>query len=70
MATTVRDLVDQLKKLDPDQTIVYQYLLSEHTDLGIDSFELRAQALENSGFADSMSMSMISWLEDMDVLDT
>ena len=65
MATTVGQLIEQLKTLDPDTTVVFQYLVPEHTDFSIDEFESRAEALDYTDFADEMSIKMNEWLEEM-----
>jgi hypothetical protein len=64
--TTVKDLIDQLNTIrEKDQPIVFQYLLAEHTDLSIDEFEQRAEALDYTDFADEMSIKMNDWLSEM-----
>jgi hypothetical protein len=65
MATTVGELIEQLKTLDPDTTVVFQYLVPEHTDFSIDEFEERAEALDYTDFADEMSIKMNEWLSEM-----
>ncbi len=63
---TVKDLIDQLNTIrEKDQPIVFQYLLAEHTDLSIDEFEQRAEALDYTDFADEMSIKMNDWLSEM-----
>ena len=65
---TVKDLIEQLNTIrNKDQTVVFQYLLAEHTDLSIDEFEERAQALDYTDFADEMSVQMNEWLSEMAV---
>lgn len=64
---TVKDLIEQLNTIkDKDQTVVFQYLLCEHTDLSIDQFESRAEALDYTDFADEMSITMNEWLLEME----
>lgn len=65
MPTTAKDLIEQLSKLDPDTTVVFQYLTHEHTDFSIDDFEARATALDYTDFADEMSIKMNEWLYEM-----
>ena len=65
MATTVKQLIEQLNTLDPDTTVVFQYLVPEHTDFSIDEFEERAEALDYTDFADEMSIKMNEWLSEM-----
>ncbi len=63
---TVKDLIEQLNTIrEKDQPIVFQYLLAEHTDLSIDEFEQRAEALDYTDFADEMSIKMNDWLSEM-----
>jgi hypothetical protein len=66
MATTVGELIEQLKTLDPDTTVVFQYLTHEHTDFSIDDFESKAEALDYTNFADEMSITMNEWLAEME----
>ena len=64
MATTIRELIEQLKdEGNLDQPIFYQYLLAEHTSLSRKKFE---QALDNlpSGVWDDLSFSMESDLKE------
>lgn len=64
---TVRDLIEHLNTIpDKEQPIVFQYLLCEHTNLSIDEFESRAEALDYTDFADEMSIRMNEWLSEMD----
>ncbi len=64
---TVKDLIDQLNTIkEKDQPIVFQYLLCEHTDLSMDEFEERAEALDYTDFADEMSIVMNEWLSEME----
>jgi hypothetical protein len=65
--TTVKDLIEQLKKHDPEATVVFQYLTHEHTDYSIDEFEARAWELEYTNFGDQMSTIMNEWLADTEV---
>jgi hypothetical protein len=65
--TTARQLIEQLSKLDPDTTVVFQYLTHEHTDYSIDEFEARAWELEYTNFGDYMSNAMNEWLADTEV---
>jgi hypothetical protein len=46
---TVGELIKQLQKRDPDEPIVYQYLLCEPTDISIDDFEQASEYLADSG---------------------
>ena len=65
--TTARQLIEQLSKLDPDTTVVFQYLTHEHTNDSIDEFEARAWELEYTNFGDYMSNAMNEWLADTEV---
>ena len=65
--TTARQLIEQLGKLDPDTTVVFQYLTHEHTDYSIDEFEARAWELEYTNFGDRMTETMREWLADTEV---
>ena len=65
--TTARQLIEQLSKLDPDTTVVFQYLTHEHTDYSIDEFEARAWELEYTNFGDYMTASIKEWLADVEV---
>lgn len=66
MATTVKDLIEQLNTIkEKDQPIVFQYLLCEHTDFSIDDFESKAETLDYTDFADEMSIKMNEWLAEM-----
>lgn len=46
---TVAQLITQLQKHNPDEPIVYQYLLCEHTNYSIDDFEQASEYLADSG---------------------
>jgi RNase P/RNase MRP subunit POP5 len=65
--TTARQLIEQLSKLDPDTTVVFQYLTHEHTDYSIDEFEARAWELEYTNFGDQMTASINEWLADVEI---
>jgi hypothetical protein len=65
--TTARQLIEQLSKLDPDTTVVFQYLTHEDTDYSIDEFEARAWELEYTNFGDQMSNTFNEWLADTEV---
>ena len=65
--TTAKQLIEQLSKLDPDTTVVFQYLTYEHTDYSIDEFEARALELEYTNFGDQMSVIFNEWLADTEV---
>ena len=65
--TTARQLIEQLSKLDPDTTVVFQYLTHEHTDYSIDEFEARAWELEYTNFGDQMTDTIKEWLADTEV---
>jgi hypothetical protein len=66
---TVGELIEQLKKHDSDETVVFQYLLCEHTDLSKDVFDASADALDYTNFADDMSIKMNEWLVDVEVVN-
>lgn len=61
---TVRSLIEQLQKLDPDDTILFQYLTSEFLD-GYHEHEF-AEIVEylddNSNFADDSSEMFRAWV--------
>ena len=65
MATTVGELINQLNTIDPNTTVVFQYLIPEHTDFSVEDFEARAEALDYTDFADEMSIKMNEWLAEM-----
>lgn len=65
MATTVKDLIEQLSTIDPTTPIVFQYLLPEHTEFSTNDFSNRVEALDSTDFADDMSFQMNNWLDDM-----
>jgi hypothetical protein len=65
--TTARQLIEQLSKLDPDTTVVFQYLTHEHTDYSVDEFEARAWELEYTNFGDQMTGIFTEWLADTEV---
>jgi hypothetical protein len=67
MATTVKELIKQLNTIDPDTTVVFQYLIPEYTDFSVSEFEDRAEALDYTDFADEMSIAMTEWLKDVEV---
>lgn len=63
---TVKSLIEQLEKLDPEDTILFQYLTSEFLD-GYHEHEF-AELVEylddNSTFADDSSSMFRSWLQE------
>jgi hypothetical protein len=65
VATTVGELINQLNTIDPNTTVVFQYLIPEHTDFSVEDFEARAEALDYTDFADEMSIKMNEWLAEM-----
>ena len=65
MATTVRQLINYLQDEDQDATVVFQYILAEHIDMDEDEFEEKADALEDTSFADASSEYIKTWILDM-----
>jgi hypothetical protein len=62
---TVGKLIELLKLSDPDEPIVFQFLLAEHTNYSASEFEAIADHLENSGaFGDDTARTLKSWCEE------
>jgi hypothetical protein len=63
---TVKSLIEQLQLLDPEDTILFQYLTSEFAD-GYHEHEF-AELVEylddNSSFADDSASMFYSWLQE------
>jgi phage/plasmid-associated DNA primase len=65
MATTIAQLIEHLKTEDQNATVVFQYVLAEHTDWDEDDFEDRATLLDSSGFPDESASYIKQWLADI-----
>jgi hypothetical protein len=61
---TVQNLIDQLQKNhDPDEQIIYQYVVQEHTDLDEIEFpEVAEYLMDNDNFADETSEMFTGWI--------
>lgn len=61
---TVGRLIDLLKLSDPDEPIVFQFLLAEHTNYSPEEFEAIADHLEDSdAFGDDTARVLKDWCE-------
>jgi hypothetical protein len=72
MATTVQKLIDQLQKEhDPNEAIIFQYVLAEHTDLDQGTFaDVSEYLMGNDNFAEDTTEVFQSWTtEARDVLE-
>jgi hypothetical protein len=59
----VSKLMDLLSTLDPDEPIVFQFLLAEHTDYSVSRFAELVDILEDSdSFGDHTSRVLKEWL--------
>jgi hypothetical protein len=59
---TVQKLIDLLKTFDPDEPIVFQFLVAEHTDYSVSDFEKIADFLEDSdSFGDHTARVLKEW---------
>jgi hypothetical protein len=67
MATTVKELIEQLKDIPGNTPVVFQYLLPEHTEYDTDDFTERAEALDYTDFGDAMSSVMNEWLDEVEL---
>ena len=62
---TVGKLIELLKLSDPDEPIVFQFLLAEHTDYFVSQFEAIADYLgDSSAFGDHTSRVLKQWCVD------
>jgi hypothetical protein len=61
---TVAELINQLQKNhDPDEQIIYQYVVQEHTDLDEIEFpEVAEYLMDNDNFADEASEMFTGWI--------
>jgi hypothetical protein len=61
---TVQNLIDQLQKYhDPEEQIIYQYVVQEHTDLDETEFpEVADYLMDNDNFADQASEMFTGWI--------
>jgi hypothetical protein len=68
MATTVRDLIDQLKEIkDKDQPVIFQYFLAEHFEFDqvvatTEQFEQVAEDLEDNALWDEPAQTINDYL--------
>lgn len=61
---TVGKLIELLKLSNPDEPVVFQFLLAEHTAYSMSEFEAIADHLEDSGaFGDDTSRVLKNWCE-------
>jgi hypothetical protein len=61
---TVGKLIELLKLSDPNEPIVFQFVLAEHTRYDSDDFELIADYLEDSdAFGDDTARVLKNWCE-------
>jgi hypothetical protein len=59
---TVGKLIELLKLSNPDEPIVFQFLLQEHTNYTTDTFEAIADHLEDSdSFGDHTARVLKDW---------
>lgn len=62
---TVKQLIELLQISDPDEPIVFQFILQEHTDYSAEEFEAIANFLEDSGpFGEDTARVLKDWCED------
>lgn len=60
---TVGKLIELLKLADPDEPVVFQFLLAEHTDYSVSRFAELAEHLEDSdAFGDYTARMLKEWL--------
>ena len=61
---TVQKLIDLLKTFEPDEPIVFQFLLAEHTSYSPEQFEEIADYLEDSdSFGEDTARVLKEWCE-------
>jgi hypothetical protein len=59
---TVQKLIDLLKTLDPNEPIVFQFIIAEHTNYFASQFEAIADYLEDSdSFGDHTARVLKEW---------
>lgn len=60
----VKELIEQLSSHDPEEPVLVQYLLAEHTYLSETQLEMIVEYLEQETyFADEISIAFDSWIE-------
>lgn len=65
---TVGKLINLLKLSDPDEPIVFQFLLAEHTGYSASEFEAIADYLEDSdAFGDDTARTLKNWCEQAEI---
>ena len=61
---TVQKLIDLLKTFEPDEPIVFQFLVAEHTSYSPEQFEEISDFLEDSdSFGDDTARVLKNWCE-------
>lgn len=66
---TVQKLIDLLKTFKPDEPIVFQFLVAEHTSYNPEQFEAIADYLEDSdSFGDETARVLKEWCENAEFL--
>lgn len=61
---TVQKLINLLETLDPEEAIVFQFLITEHTTYSASEFEEIADYLEDSdAFGDDTARVLRNWCE-------
>lgn len=68
---TIASLIRHLKEYDPNEPVIFQFAVAEHTDLDPDRFEDVAEYLmDNDSFGEESINFFHSWIaEAQDVLD-
>jgi hypothetical protein len=62
---TVASLIEQLQTLNPDEPIVYQYMLAEHTgDVQPEFAKISEYLAENTAFAESVVEFFRNWIDE------
>ena len=62
---TVKKLISLLETLDPEESIVFQFLIAEHTDYFVSQFEAIADYLEvSNSFGDHTAGVLKQWCID------
>jgi hypothetical protein len=60
----VKRLISLLQSLDPEESIVFQFLIAEHTTYSASEFEEIAEYLEDSeGFGEDTTRVLRNWCE-------
>ena len=66
---TVQKLIDLLKLSDPNEPIVFQFVLAEHTKYSLSEFEAIADHLYDSdAFGDDTARVLKEWCENAEFL--